>query len=67
MYFLFNIQVRGGYEYFVTFIDDFSNFGYVYLMHHKAGTFKKFKEFCVEMERQLGKLLKTFQLDRKGE
>lgn len=28
----FNIQARGNYEYFVTFTDDYSRFGYVYLM-----------------------------------
>ena len=36
---------RGGYEYFVTFTDDFSRYGYVYLMKHKAETFEKFKQF----------------------
>ena len=30
-----NIRARGGYEYFITFIDDHSRFGYVYLMQHK--------------------------------
>ena len=29
---LMSIQARGGYEYFVTFINDYSRFGYVYLM-----------------------------------
>ena len=27
-----NIQARGGYEYFVTFIDDYSKYGYIYLL-----------------------------------
>ena len=26
-----NVQERGGYEYFVTFIDDYSRYGYAYL------------------------------------
>ena len=29
---LFATQARGGYEYYVTFIDDYSRYGYVYLM-----------------------------------
>ena len=29
---LMSIQARGGYEYFITFTDDYSRFGYVYLM-----------------------------------
>ena len=53
------VQARGGYEYFITFIDDYSRYGYVYLMHNKSKTFGKFKEFMVEAEKQLGKSLKT--------
>jgi hypothetical protein len=30
---------RGGFQYFITFIDDFSRYGYVYLMKHKSKTF----------------------------
>ena len=40
-----SVQARGGYEYFVTFMDDYSRYGYVYLMHKKSETFGKFKEF----------------------
>ena len=29
-------HARGGYSYFITFIDDLSRFGYVYLMKHKS-------------------------------
>ena len=62
-----SVQARGGYEYFVTFIDDYSRYGYVYLMHKKSKTFGKFKEFMAEAEKQLGKSLKTLRLDRGGE
>ena len=31
-----NIQTRGGYEYFISFIDDFSRYGYIYLIHLKV-------------------------------
>jgi hypothetical protein len=36
---------RGGFQYFITFIDDFSRYGYIYLMRHKSKSFEKFKEF----------------------
>ena len=62
-----SVQARGGYEYFVTFIDDYSRYGYVYLMHRKSETFGKFKEFLAEAEKQLGKSLKTLRSDRGGE
>ena len=39
---LMSIQARGGYEYFITFTDDYSRYGYVYLMHHKSEAFEKF-------------------------
>ena len=40
-----NIRARGGYEYFITFTDDHSKYGYVYIMQHKSEAFAKFKEF----------------------
>ena len=37
----FNVAVRGGYRYFITFTYDFSRYGYVYLMTHKSESFEK--------------------------
>ena len=62
-----SIQERGGYEYFITFTDDYSRFGYVYLMKWKSEAFEKFKEFRAEVENQLDKRLKAIQSDRGGE
>ena len=58
---------RGGYQYFVTFTDDLSRYGYIYLMRHKSETFEKFKEFQNEVENQLGKTIKLLRSDRGGE
>ena len=63
----FNIQARGGYDYFVTFTDDYSRFGHVYLMHQKSETFEKFKEFKALVEKKLDKQIKTLRFDRGGE
>jgi hypothetical protein len=49
---------RGGYEYFATFTDDFSRYGYVYLIMDKSETFEKFKEFQGKVQNQLGKKIK---------
>ena len=57
-----SIQARGGFEYFITFADDFSRFGYVYLMKWKFEVFEKFKEFRAKVENQLGKHIKAFDL-----
>ena len=47
-----SVEARGGYRYFLTFIDDLSSYGYVYLMKHKSETFEEFKEFQSEVENQ---------------
>ena len=61
------VQARGGYEYFVTFTDDYSRYGFVYLMRQKSETFDKFQEYKVEAEKQLGVHIKQLQSDRGGE
>ena len=63
----FNVQACGGYKYFITFTDDYSKYGYVYLMHMKSDALDKFKEFKAKSENQLGKHLKTLRSDRDGE
>ena len=60
-------QAKGGYEYFITFTNDHSRYGYVYLMKRKSKTFEKFKEFRAEVENQLGKHIKAIQSDHVGE
>jgi hypothetical protein len=40
-----NSIARGGFQYFVTFIDDFSRYKYIYLMRLKSESFENFKEF----------------------
>ncbi|GJY12467.1 retrotransposon protein, putative, ty1-copia subclass [Tanacetum coccineum] len=39
----FKIMSRQGANYFITFTDDFSRYGYVYLLKHKHGVFETFK------------------------
>ena len=60
-------QAKGGYEYFITFTDDYSRYGYVYLMRRKSEAFEKFKEFRAEVKNQLGKRIKAIQSDCGGE
>ena len=38
-----NVQALGGFEYFITFTDDHSRYGFIYLMHHKSEAFEKFR------------------------
>ncbi|KAJ9563184.1 hypothetical protein OSB04_008344 [Centaurea solstitialis] len=63
----FSHVARGGYRYFITFTDDFSRYGYVYLMRHKSETFEKFKEYQNEVQNLLDKRIKFLRSDRGGE
>ena len=58
---------RRGASYFLTFTDDFSRYGYVYLLKHKHEVFETFKVFKAEVELQLGKKIKALHSDRGGE
>ncbi|KAA0035445.1 putative polyprotein [Cucumis melo var. makuwa] len=47
-----NVKARGGYEYFISFIDDYSRYGHVYLIQNKSDSFEKFKEYKAEVENE---------------
>ncbi len=49
-----SVSARGGFSYFVTFTDDHSRYGYVFLIKHKSEVFEKFKEFKSVAENQTG-------------
>jgi hypothetical protein len=53
-----SVEARGGYHQVLTFTDDLSRYGYIYLMKHKSETFEKFKEFQGEVENQRDKKIK---------
>ncbi|GJU21310.1 retrotransposon protein, putative, ty1-copia subclass [Tanacetum coccineum] len=55
------ITSKKGANYFVTFTDDFSRYGYVYLLKHKHEVFETFKVFQKEVENQLGKTIKSLR------
>ncbi|GJV13644.1 retrotransposon protein, putative, ty1-copia subclass [Tanacetum coccineum] len=58
---------RQGASYFITFTDDYSRYGYVYLLKHKHEVFETFKVFKNKVENQLGKTIKALRSDRGGE
>jgi hypothetical protein len=62
-----SVTARDGYRYFITFTDDLSRYGHVYLMKHKSESFEKFKEFQRKVENQLDRKIKALRSDRGGE
>ncbi|KAL0307451.1 UNVERIFIED_CONTAM: hypothetical protein Scaly_2982200 [Sesamum calycinum] len=55
-----NTQARGGFSYFITFTDDHSWYGYVYLMRYKSKAFVRFEKFRLEVEKKLVAKIKPF-------
>ena len=47
-----------GQQYFIMFIDEFSRYDYLYLIHEKSQSLEVFKSFKVEVENQLNKRIK---------
>ncbi|KAK9117691.1 hypothetical protein Sjap_016638 [Stephania japonica] len=62
-----DMDFKTGPKYFISFIDDFSRFMYVYLLHHKNEALDAFKIFKAEVEKQSGKQIKIVRSDRGGE
>ena len=56
-----------GQQYFILFIDDYSRYGYLYLIKEKSQSLDMFKAFKVEVENQLNKRIKAARSDRGGE
>ena len=63
VYELITTQARRRYSYFITFTDDLSRFGYVYLIKHKFEAFDKFKEYQCMVEKQTKKSIKVLRSD----
>ena len=47
-----------GNKWFITFIDNFSHFGYIYPIYDKLMPLKNFKIFKIEVKTNVGKALK---------
>ncbi|KAL0402176.1 UNVERIFIED_CONTAM: Retrovirus-related Pol polyprotein from transposon TNT 1-94 [Sesamum latifolium] len=55
------------FSYFITFTDDHSWYGYVYLMRYKSEAFGRFKEYRLEVENQTNRKIKALRSNRGGE
>ncbi|KAL0293215.1 UNVERIFIED_CONTAM: Transposon Ty2-OR2 Gag-Pol polyprotein [Sesamum radiatum] len=62
-----SIPAKRGFSYFITFTDDHSRYGYVYLMWYKSEAFGRFKEYRLEVENQTSRKIKALRSDRGGE
>jgi histone deacetylase 1/2 len=57
----------GRYNYYVSFIDDFSKFTWIYLLRHKSEVFQRFTDFQNLVERLFNRKIVAVQTDWGGE
>ena len=55
-----------GYDSFITFIDDYSRYGYIYPIKERTEALDKFKIFKAEVENQHNLKIKIVRSDRGG-
>jgi hypothetical protein len=55
-----------GYDSFITFIDDYSQYGYIYPIKDRSEALDKFKIFKAKVENQLAKIIKLVRSDHGG-
>jgi transposase InsO family protein len=56
-----------GYLYFVTFIDDYSRWTWIFFMKTKDEVFSRFREFRAQVKNLTGKKIKVLRSDNGGE
>ena len=59
-----SVKTHGKYRYFLSFTNDLSIYGYIYLMKHKSETFEMFKEFQSEVENHRDNKIRSLRSDR---
>jgi hypothetical protein len=57
---------KGGAQYVLTFVDDYSRYVHVYLLSSKAQVFEKFHEYKVMVETQYGRRIRCIRTDKAG-
>lgn len=62
-----NEKSLSGAEYFLTFIDDYSHYVWMYVLKHKDEVFNKFVQWKAEVETYSGRKLKVLRTDNGGE
>ena len=62
-----NVKARHGASYFITFIDDFTRCGHVYLVSHKSEVLDCFRQFMNLVENQMVRTIKTLRTNHGRE
>jgi hypothetical protein len=60
------VQTNGGVKYFVVFINNYSWYIMIYLLHNKSNVFDTFQVYKVMVETKINKKLETIWFDKYG-
>jgi transposase InsO family protein len=63
----FNVRSVESFNLFITFMADFSRYGYIYRIHERSEVFDKFKIFKAEVKNQHNVKIKTVRSDQGRE
>ena len=63
----FHVPLWNGQPFFLSFIYDYSRYGYLYLIHEKSQTLDVFKSYKAEVELQINKRIKLVRSNCGGE
>lgn len=63
----FKVRSNGGNYYFLTLIDEFTRYIWIYLIQRKSEVFTQFKKFKLHVEKQHGYKLKKLKTNGGGE
>ncbi|WJZ90858.1 hypothetical protein VitviT2T_009975 [Vitis vinifera] len=63
----YSIPTINGHKYFLSFIDEFSRYSYVYLIREKSEALDVFKIYKAEVGNQLNRRIKSVRFDKGGE
>ena len=58
-----SVKVRHAVSYFITFIDDYTLYGHIYLISHKFKALDCFKRYLSEVENQVDKKVKALKIN----
>ena len=61
------VSTNLGFHYFVTFIDDYSRYTWLFLIKSRSELFTIFQNFCAEIQNQFGVSIKTLRSDNARE
>ena len=61
------IPTEGGSRYFVIFVNDFSRYTWIYLLHHRSELVSIYQTFHKKIETQFNRTVKSFRLDNAQE